>query len=128
LLGSGVGNESTPGASRVSALAVSDNDLFAGGTFESAGVSDSGYIARWNDQIDFTPPLVMRLSSPQMLPGNNFKFRVMATERPHMSSNILRTFRLRWPPGPLILVCRNNDSSGRSCTRAKRTRWHGLFV
>jgi hypothetical protein len=75
-----VGNESTPGASRASVLAVSGNDLFVGGIFETAGVSDSGYIARWNDQIDFTPPSLMRLTNPQMLPGNNFKFRANATE------------------------------------------------
>jgi len=52
-----------------------------GGIFETAGVCDAEYIARWNDQIDFTPPSVMRLSNPQMLPGNDFKFRATATER-----------------------------------------------
>ena len=79
-LGSGVGNDFTPGASRGSALAVSGNDLFLGGTFETAGVCDAGYIARWNDQIDFTPPSAMRLSNPQMLPGNAFKFHATATQ------------------------------------------------
>ena len=79
-LGSGVGADFTPGASRGSALAVSGNDLFVGGSFETAGVCDAGYIARWNDQIDFTPASVMRLANPQMLPGNNFKFRATATE------------------------------------------------
>ena len=76
-LGSGVGNDQT--SPRVSALAAWNNDLFAGGIFETAGVVDSGYIARWNDQIDFTPPSVMQLSSPQMLPGNAFKFHATAT-------------------------------------------------
>ncbi len=80
-LGSGIGNESTSGASRANALAVWDNDLFVGGIFETAGVCDAEYIARWNDQIDFTPPSVMRLSNPQVLPGNAFKFRATATER-----------------------------------------------
>ena len=80
-LGSGIGNEAISGASRVAALAVWGNDLFVGGIFETAGVSDSEYIARWNDQIDFTPPSVMRLSNPQMLPDNAFKFRATATER-----------------------------------------------
>jgi hypothetical protein len=80
-LGSGIGNEATPGASRGTSLAVWDNDLFVGGFFETAGVADAGYIARWNDQIDFTPPSIMRLSNPQMLPGNAFKFRAAATER-----------------------------------------------
>ncbi|HWX22280.1 MAG TPA: hypothetical protein VN578_20460 [Candidatus Binatia bacterium] len=76
-LGSGAGNdESSP---RVSALAAWGNDLFVGGIFETAGLSDSGYIARWNDQIDFTPPPVMQLSKPQMLTGNAFKFHASAT-------------------------------------------------
>jgi trimeric autotransporter adhesin len=79
-LGSGVGNDFTPGASRGSALALSGNDVFLGGTFETAGVCDAGYIARWNDQIDFTPPSLMRLSNPQMLPGNAFKFHATATQ------------------------------------------------
>jgi hypothetical protein len=79
-LGSGVGNDMMPGASRGSALAVSGNNLFIGGTFETAGMCDAGYIACWNDQIDFTPRSVMRLGSPQMLPGNAFKFRAAATE------------------------------------------------
>lgn len=55
-LGSGIGVDFTPGASRGSALAVWGNDLFVGGTFETAGVCDSGYLARWNEQMDFTPP------------------------------------------------------------------------
>jgi hypothetical protein len=80
-LGSGVGNESTPGASRASVMTASGNDLFVGGIFETAGVTDSEYVARWNDQIDFTPPSLMRLTAPQMLAGNNFKFRAYSTER-----------------------------------------------
>ena len=79
-LGSGIGNESTSGASRGGALATSGNDLFVGGIFETAGLADSGYIAHWNDQIDFTPRSLMRLANPQMLPGNNFKFRATASE------------------------------------------------
>ncbi len=80
-LGSGIGNEAISGASRATALTVWGNDLFVVGIFETAGVCDAEYIARWNDQIDFTPPSVMRLSNPQMLPGNDFKFRATATER-----------------------------------------------
>ncbi len=76
-LGSGIGNDMI--GPRVTALAGWGNDVFAAGIFETAGLVDSGYIARWNDQIDFTPPPVMRLSSPQMLPGNAFKFRAAAT-------------------------------------------------
>lgn len=79
-LGSGVGTESTPGASRASQLAVSGNDLFVGGIFQTAGVGESGYLARWNDRIDFTPPALMRLTHPQRLPGGGLKFRATATE------------------------------------------------
>jgi trimeric autotransporter adhesin len=78
-LGSGIGNMLI--SPRGSALAAWGNDLFVGGIFEDAGGSDAGYIARWNDQIDFTPPATLRLLDPQMLPGNAFRFRATATER-----------------------------------------------
>ncbi len=78
-LGSGIGNNLSAGRGTV--LASWGNDLFVGGIFEDAGGGDAGYIARWNDQLDFTPPSTMRLFHPQMLPGNAFKFRVTATER-----------------------------------------------
>jgi hypothetical protein len=78
-LGNGIGT--TMAAARGLALAVRGNDLFVGGVFEDAGGGDAGYIARWNDQIDFTPPATLRLLNPQMLPGNAFKFRATATER-----------------------------------------------
>src|SRR5690348_17370367 len=55
--------------------------MYAGGIFETAGVIDSGYIAHWNDQVDFTPPSLMRLLNAQMLSGSGFKFRATATER-----------------------------------------------
>ena len=80
-LGSGVGNEATPGASRISAAVLWGNDLYVGGIFETAGVSDSEYIGRWNDQIDFTPPTTLRFSNPKMLPGSSFTFLAAATER-----------------------------------------------
>lgn len=63
-----------------SGLKAWGNDIYVGGIFEDAGGSDAGYIARWNDQIDFTPPSTMRLTNPQMLPGNVFSFRATATE------------------------------------------------
>ena len=80
-LGSGVGNESTPGASRISAGVAWGNDLYVGGIFETAGVSDSEYFGRWNDQLDFTPPTILRMSNPQMLVGNSFKLLATATEK-----------------------------------------------
>ncbi|HXT42462.1 MAG TPA: hypothetical protein VN887_20815 [Candidatus Angelobacter sp.] len=78
-LGSGIGNMIS--VTRGNALLAWGNDLFVGGIFEDAGGGDSGYIARWNDQIDFTPPAILRLLNPQMLPGNTFKFRATATDR-----------------------------------------------
>jgi len=78
-LGSGIGNMLA--SPRGNTLAAWGNDLFVGGIFEDAGGNDSGYIAHWNDQVDFTPPATLRLLDPQMLPGNAFKFRATATER-----------------------------------------------
>jgi trimeric autotransporter adhesin len=80
-MGSGVGNESTPGGASGTAMAAQGNDLYVGGIFETAGVVDSEFIAHWNDQIDFTPPSLMRLLNAQLLPGPAFKFRATATER-----------------------------------------------
>jgi len=92
-LGRGVGNENVPGAASGSALAAQGNDLYVGGIFETAGVIDSGYIAHWNDQVDFTPPSVMRLLNVQMASGSAFKFRATATERANYvieySSNLI---------------------------------------
>jgi hypothetical protein len=79
-LGSGIGNEASAGVARGYALAAWGNDLFVSGTFETAGVTAAGYVARWNDQIDFTPHSTLRLLNPQMLPGNAFKFQAAATE------------------------------------------------
>ncbi len=79
-MGSGIG-VNTAGA-RGYALASSGNDIYVAGIFEDAGGSDAGYVAHWNDQIDFTPPCILRLSNPQMLTGNNFAFRVNTTEHP----------------------------------------------
>jgi hypothetical protein len=76
-LGSGVGGDHI--SPRVNTLAAWGDDVYVGGIFETAGPIDSGYIARWNDQIDFTPTPVMRLSTPQKLAGNAFKFRATAT-------------------------------------------------
>ncbi len=79
-MGSGIGQDLA--AARGSALAVSGNDVYVGGIFQDAGGSGSDFVAHWNDQVDYTPPTIMRASNPQMLPGNAFKFRVTATEHP----------------------------------------------
>src|ERR1043166_1833203 len=47
-LGSGVTNPSYLGASVVYALAVSGNDVYAGGRFTSAGGSSAKRIAKWD--------------------------------------------------------------------------------
>jgi hypothetical protein len=80
-LGSGIGNEGSAGAARGLTIAAWGNDLFVGGTFETAGLVDSGFFARWNDQIDFAPAATMRLINAQMLPGNAFKFQATTSPR-----------------------------------------------
>jgi hypothetical protein len=62
-------------------LAIRGNDVFAIGTFAAAGLTESSGIARWNETIDFTPPLTMKFSRTQSLPGNLFKSRLTTTER-----------------------------------------------
>jgi hypothetical protein len=62
-------------------LAIQGNDVYAVGTFAAAGLTESSGIARWNDTIDFTPPLTMRYSRTQLLPGNVFKSRLTTTDR-----------------------------------------------
>jgi hypothetical protein len=62
-------------------LAIRGNDVYAVGTFDGAGLTDSSGIARWNDTIDFTPPLTMSFSRTQLLPGSIFKSRLTCTDR-----------------------------------------------
>jgi hypothetical protein len=66
---------------RGTGLAIQGNDVFAAGTFSGAGLSDSSGIARWNDTMDFTPPLIMSFSRTQLLPGKLFKSRLTASDR-----------------------------------------------
>ena len=66
---------------RGTGLAVRGNDIYAVGTFSAAGLADSSGIARWNETIDFTPPLTMKFSRTQLLPGNLFKSRLTCTDR-----------------------------------------------
>jgi hypothetical protein len=78
-MGSGVGINI--GATRASNLATWGNDLYVGGIFEDAGGGDAGFLAHWNDQIDFTPPATMRISAPQMFSGSAFKLHLTASDR-----------------------------------------------
>ncbi len=110
----GIGVGVNTGGGRASALVVSGDDVYVGGIFEDAGGSDAGFVARWNEQMDFTPACIMRLSGPQMLPGNNFKFRVTTTEHPayvlEYSSNLTA-----WTPlttNSLSLLDITNSVSG----------------
>jgi hypothetical protein len=66
---------------RGTGLAIRGNDVYAAGLFSGAGLTDSSGIARWNDTIDFTPPLTMSFSRTQLLPGNLFKSRITTTDR-----------------------------------------------
>lgn len=80
-LGSGIGLELQVGAARGKALAVWGDDIYVGGTFETAGVWDSGYIARWNDNIDFSPPSVTRLVNPTWQLPSTFQCRIISDTR-----------------------------------------------
>ncbi len=66
---------------RGTGLAIRGNDVFAVGTFDGAGLTESSGIARWNETMDFTPPLTMSFSRTQLLPGNFFKSRLTCTGR-----------------------------------------------
>jgi hypothetical protein len=66
---------------RASGLAIRGNDVYVSGTFSGAGLTDSSGIARWNETIDFTPPLTMNFSRTQLLPGNVFQSRLTCTAR-----------------------------------------------
>jgi hypothetical protein len=66
---------------RGTGLTIRGNDVFAVGTFDAAGLSESSGIARWNDTIDFTPPLTMKFSRTQVLPGKIFSSRLTTTDR-----------------------------------------------
>jgi hypothetical protein len=77
-LGSGFFADS--GIVRGTGLASRGSDVYAVGTFAGAGLTDSSGIARWNDTIDFTPPLTMNFSRTQLLPGNIFKTRFTCSD------------------------------------------------
>jgi hypothetical protein len=66
---------------RGTGLTIQGNDVFAVGTFSAAGLTDSSGIARWNDTMDFTPPLTMNFSRTQLLPGKLFKSRITTSDR-----------------------------------------------
>jgi hypothetical protein len=66
---------------RGTGLAIRGNDVYAVGTFDGAGLADSSGIARWNETMDFTPPLTMRFSRTQLLPGNIFQSRLTCSDR-----------------------------------------------
>lgn len=66
---------------RATGLASRGDDLYAVGTFAGVGLSDSSGIARWNETIDFTPPVTLNFSRTQLLPGNVFKSRLTCSDR-----------------------------------------------
>lgn len=78
-LGSGLFAAS--GVDRGVGLTIQGNDVFVTGIFDAAGLTESSGIARWNDTIDFTPPLTMNFSRTQLLPGGLFKSRLTTTDR-----------------------------------------------
>ena len=77
----GTGN-SAIGASpigNVQALAAWKNDLYVAGTFQRIGQKPAFRISRWNDQVTFLPPTMLRLANPTMLPDGRFQARVGAS-------------------------------------------------
>jgi hypothetical protein len=78
-LGSGLFADSA--VNRGIGLATRGNDVYCIGTFDCAGLTESSGIAHWNDTINFTPPLTMKFSRTQSLPGGLFKSRLTTTER-----------------------------------------------
>jgi hypothetical protein len=78
-------------------LTIQGNDVFVVGTFDAAGLSESSGIARWNETIDFTPPLTMSFSRSQSLPGNLFKSRLTCSDRTTYSIEYSDDFKA-WTP------------------------------
>jgi hypothetical protein len=76
-LGSGI--ERAGGGAAVGVLVSSGNDLYAGGIFEAAGTKPAQNIARWNDQLSFYPPPLIKLTSPIKLPNGQFQFHFSGT-------------------------------------------------
>src|SRR6266705_746292 len=66
---------------RALGFAVRGDDLYIAGTFDAVGVGEAGSFCRWNENVDFTPPPVMRFSNTQLLPGGFFRSRITATQR-----------------------------------------------
>jgi len=66
---------------RGTGFAIQGNDIYAVGTFDGAGLTESSGIARWNETMNFTPPLTMNFSRTQLLPGNMFKSRITCSDR-----------------------------------------------
>jgi hypothetical protein len=78
-LGSGLSAQSS--IIRAVGLAIRGNDVFTAGAFDAAGLTDSGGIARWNETMNFTPPLTMNFSRTQLLPGSLLKSRITCSDR-----------------------------------------------
>lgn len=70
-LGNGTLYSSTSGT--VSAVAASGSDLYAGGTFRTAGDKASYFLGHWNDQLNFDVP---RLINPAWLTNRQFRARL----------------------------------------------------
>lgn len=89
-LGSGVRNGALP--SRVQALHSMGDDLFVGGIFLQAGVSDSLYFARWNEDINFY----------SSVGGGEIRFHQIAVENGSI------TIRCEGPAMPMVLEASTN--------------------
>jgi hypothetical protein len=94
-LGSGFFADSA--VTRGTGLAIRGADVYAIGTFAAAGVTESSGIARWNETMDFTPPLTMKFSRTRLLPGPVFKSRITCSERATYSIEYSDDFQT-WTP------------------------------
>lgn len=80
-LGGGVLQRSASGLSpaSVTAMANAGNDIYAGGRFIVAGDKPSSGIGRYDEQLTFTPPAIIRLGHPMWSAGGPFQCRVTAS-------------------------------------------------
>ena len=75
-MGSGTTANGTAPLGAVMALAVRDNDLYVGGTFQCVGQKPAYRLCRWNDQTTFLPPATMQSASPAIRSDRQFHMRV----------------------------------------------------
>ncbi len=99
-LGSGAANDESFGVGRAFSMTVDGNNLYVGGVFETAGnYIDAGYLCRWNDQIDFTPPAMLQITKASAAQPGAFTFRANALTAARVTYGIESTTDFQtWSP------------------------------